>query len=469
VNFVRAFLRLASVTLCALLIAGVAAGAQQAQKPAAPGTNASSAVKGQSQEAAGPVSKHYPILIVAHGTEPTWSLRLGMKGPERLDRVGYPPVVLDSGEISNADAADTWTYRAKDTATGADVSVTLKREACSDVPAGAKYTFSVLVQHAQIGMLRGCGQSAPDQFPEFRKKNQIAPEDNPDDKDKDKDKKSVLDPITKFTSPVDTAYLDAAGKVIFSHGAVKKTVAAAGDELAVSHDGKKLLYTRSDSKTGPERSIVLYDFETGRSRDVATGNARSAFWSPDDSRVAFLKFDGKVWQVWTAPVNALEKAAVLAPQEMLALQGWTSPSTVLATDMNSAYWLSDDKPPVIVALKEIYGDAIQNMSSNTLRANPVNADLLLISGFYEQTPVGAPTDSMGLNSTLFLYEVRTKRRTTLLPASLFARDGEWSRDGLQIFFTAGVPGKGALATDRVFWDGSGLKRFVAGSEFVVGK
>ena len=47
-----------------------------------------------------PVSRHYPILILAHGNEPSWSLRLGMKGPERLDRVGYPPIVLDPGEIT---------------------------------------------------------------------------------------------------------------------------------------------------------------------------------------------------------------------------------------------------------------------------------------------------------------------------------------------------------------------------------
>jgi hypothetical protein len=392
-----------------------------------------------------------------------------MKGPERLDRVGYPPIVLDPAEITPDDSGIAWTYHAKDTATGADVNVKLSREPCSDKMSDTKYTFKVTVQHAQIGTLDGCGQSAPDKFPEFRKKNALDPSDNSDDKDKDKDKKTVLDPITNSHPPTAIAYLDAAGKVIFSRGELKKTVAPSGAELAVSHDGKKLLFTRSDSKTGPERSIVLYDWDTGRLREIAGNNVRSAFWSPDDSHVAFLKFDGKIWQVWTLPLSAPEKAAVLFPQNIDALHGWTSPGTVLATDMEKAYWISDDKPPVAVPLKEIYGETFQAMSSDTIRPNPLNADLLLVSAYYLNAPPGAPVDSMGLNSTFFLYEVRSKRRTILGATDTFARAAEWSRDGLQIFFTRGVLGKGALSSSRIFWDGTGLRRYDAGSYLVVGK
>src|SRR6266436_5406790 len=38
-----------------------------------------------------PQSTHYPIFILAFGNNPNWSLRIGQKGPERLDRPGYPP------------------------------------------------------------------------------------------------------------------------------------------------------------------------------------------------------------------------------------------------------------------------------------------------------------------------------------------------------------------------------------------
>jgi len=405
-----------------------------------------------------------------------------MKGPERLDRASYPPIVLEPAEITRDDSGNSWTYNAKDTATGAIVSVKLLREDCSDNLSGTKFTFSVEVNHAQIGQLKGCGQSSPDKFPEFRKKNQL---DMPDDanakdkdakdkdKDKDKDKKTVLDPITNFHPPVAIAYLDSAGRVIVSRSGVAKIVAPAGSELALSHDGKSLLYTRSDSKTGPERSIILYEVDTGRSRDIALSialnSARQPFWSPDDSRIAFLKFDGKLWQVWTAPATAPEKAASFSPQNVDALHGWVNATTLLATDMQNAYWLSEDKPAQSVPLKEIYGDTLQIMSSDTIRVCPINPDLLLVSAYYAKAPASAPTDTMSLNQSFFLYELHSKRRVILGPPDAFVRNAEWSRDALQIFFTRGVPGKGPQVTNRVFWDGTTEKRFSPGNSLVVGK
>jgi uncharacterized membrane protein len=423
-----------------------------------------------------PVSHHYPILIVAHGNQPNWSLRLGMKGPERLDRTDYPPIILDPAEITPDDTGTSWTYNAKDDSTGATVSVKLTREACSDAMSDAKYTFSVLVTHTQIGQLKGCGLSDPEKFPEFRKKNQLdAPDDitdkTPDaEKQKEKQKKlAVLDPITNFHSPVAVAYLDSTSRVIVMRGQVRKTAAPSGAEPALSHDGKFLLYTRSDSKTGPERSIVLYEFDTGHSRDVAGTNVHQAFWSPDDSHIAYLKFDGKNWQVWTAPATAPENAALLSSMYVDSLQGSVNANTVLATDMQNAYWISSDKPVQTVPLKEIYGDAFQIMSSDTIRVCPINPDILLVSAYYLNSPPGAPPDQVGLNQTFFLYELRSHRRTILGPPDTFARNAEWSRDGLQIFFTRGVPGKTPLTTDRILWDSTNQKHYSPGNTLVVGK
>jgi len=44
---------------------------------------------------------------------------------------------------------------------------------------------------------------------------------------------------------------------------------------------------------------VLYDWDSGRAKDLLHGNVRQAFWSPNDSRVAFLNFQDQKWQVWT--------------------------------------------------------------------------------------------------------------------------------------------------------------------------
>jgi uncharacterized membrane protein len=446
-----------------------------AQTPAqttAPKTPAKPAPSQTQDNIPSPVSRHYPILILAHGINPIWFLRLGMKGPERLDRDNYPPIVLDPAEITADESGNSWTYNAKDDATGATVAVKLIRDSCSDGISDIKYTFRVEVNHAQIGQLKGCGISEPDKFPEFRKKNQLdVPPDDTDakDKDKDKDKKTVLDPIINFHSPVATAYLDSTGRVIVRRGENGKTAAPAGTELALSRDGKFLLYTRSDSKTGPERSIILYEVDSGRSREIAGNNVRQAFWSPDDSRIAYLKYDGKIWQIWTAPTSAPDKATLLSPLDIASLHGWVNATTVLASDMQNAYWLSEDKPAQTVPLKEIYGDTLQIMSSDSIRVCPINPDLLLVTAYYLNTPPGAPTDSMGLNLTFFLYEVRSHRRTILGPPDAFARNAEWSRDGLQIFFTRGVPGKSPLVTDRIFWDGTKEKRYSSGNALVVGK
>jgi hypothetical protein len=154
---------------------------------------------------------------------------------------------------------------------------------------------------------------------------------------------------------------------------------------------------------------------------------------------------------------------------VLALQGWSNATTLLATDADNAYWISEDKPAETVPLKDIYGSDFQIMSSDTIRVCPINSDLLLVSAYYLKAPAGAPTDATGLNKTFFLYEVRSKRRTILGPTDAFAQNAEWSRDALQIFFARGVPGKGVAATDRIFWDGTGDKRYSSGVNLVVGK
>ena len=126
-----------------------------------------------------PQSKHYPILLIASGSEPSWSLRIGMKGAERLERQSYPPIPLDPGEIEQEGTAEAWLYHAKDTATGADVTVHLSREACSDHGSDTKYPFRAVVTHSQIGELSGCAKIAPEQFPEFKQKN--LDDDDPSD------------------------------------------------------------------------------------------------------------------------------------------------------------------------------------------------------------------------------------------------------------------------------------------------
>jgi len=418
-----------------------------------------------------PQSTHYPILLLAVGNNPIWSLRIGQKGPERLDRTGYPPIPLEPAEVTHEAAADSWIYHAKDSATGAAVAVHLTREACNDAttdtdtlnpapPPAIKYSFRASVDHAQIGSLTGCARIAAELFPKIN--------NQPDDEEDGDKKKPPVPTVTNFKPPIAVAYLNSAGNVVLSSGPKKKIAAPAGTELAVSHDGKKLLYTRSDSKSSPDRTIVLYDFDSGKSLELVHGPVRQAFWSPDDGRIAFLKAVDSSWQVWSFYSSMPEAAALFSSQSVNSLHGWGDNHTVLATDMENAYWLSEDNQQQSAALKDIYGPAFQIRSSDTLRVNPVNPDLLLISADYLSAPAGAAVDSTGLAAGFFLYELRSKRRVTLCPPEQSGHSAEWSRDGLQVFFT-GSDSSHRPVTYRIFWDSTGLQRSLTGSDYVIGQ
>jgi uncharacterized membrane protein len=436
-----------------------------AQTTAKPPSGAPAQQKKPLPAPAAPQSKHYPILLIASGPGSVWSLRIGMKGAERLDRAGYPPIPLDPGEIAQEGAAGTagasgtsgtaptaatseaWLYHAKDSATQADVTARVSREACSDGVSDTKYTFRVTVTHAQLGEFQGCAKIAPDQFPEFKQKNL-------DDDDPDKKKPPTV--ITNFKPPTAVAYIDSAGKVMLARGEAAKLVAPKGSQLSLSHDGKRLLYTREDA--GGDHTIVLYDAVAAKSTDLLHGGVQSAFWSPDDTQIAFLKSAGQGWQVWLMPSNAPDKAAELASTPVVALQGWQDVHTVLATDASRLYFLKTESPPSSVDLHDLYGTNFQIAASDSLRASPANPDLLAI------TAAGAG----GSTSSVFLVEIKSKRRVALTAPNVFANAAEWSRDGIQVFYTQRDAAKN-LSVNRIFWDGSGVKRIRPGSGLVIGQ
>ena len=410
-----------------------------------------------------PQSKHYPILLLASGNNPAWSLRIGQKGPERLDRPGYPPIILEAAEVTNEPAGQAWTYHAKDTGTGAAIAIHLSREACSDGMSATKYTFRAGVEHPQLGSLNGCARIAAELFPRITNQS----EDDPDDATKKKPAPDTT--VTNSKPPTAVAYIASTGQVIVSRGAVKKIAAPAGTDLALSHDGKKLLYVRADTKSGPESTIVLYDFDSGRSRDLVHGTVRQPFWSPDDSRIAYLSNLEQKWQIWALQPATPETPAPLYTNNVNGLQGWVDTHVLLATDLQNAYWIGDDgKPTQTVPMRDIYGTNFEVRDSDTVRVNPGNPDLFLVSANYMAGPLGAASNANQPVGGMFLYELHTKRRVVVTPPEQSAHHGEWSGDGVQIFYTARLS-SGTSTTYRVFWDGSAAKRYVAATDFVIGQ
>lgn len=121
-------------------------------------------------------------------------------------------------------------------------------------------------------------------------------------------------------------------------------------------------------------------------------------------------------------------------------------------------------------------------SGNTVRVHPLNPDLLLVSAeLLPQPAAGGAKNASGTNKdtakntgaqpgqAFFLYEIQSKRRVLLSPPNLTCSFAEWSRDGLQIFFTGREPSGTAMTTYRMFWDGTSQIKVQDGYDLVIGQ
>ena len=385
-----------------------------------------------------------------------------MKGPERLERAGYPPIPLEPAEVVQETTGSAWTYHAKDSQTQAQVAVHLSREACTDGTSDVKFTFSITVDHSQIGSLKGCAKVAPDQFPEFKQKNL-------DDDDPEK-KKPAPPTITNFKSPVAVAYIDPTGKIMFARNDVPKLVSPKGSQLSLSHDGKRLLFLREEN--GPEVSLQLYDSSAGKTSELIRGLLKQPFWSPDDSRIAFIKSDSSVWHIWTLPSNATSatQPTQVSPTPINFLDGWADAHILVGASNNSFFWLTDDGGTAqVLSALDLFGPDFRPHADASVRVSPVNSDLLIISGSLMKAPSASPKDpKTGLPTDLFFYEIRSKRRVPMSISNLLPSEPEWSRDGIQIFFTS-HDSSGKSFINRIFWDASGFKKIRPGSCIVIGQ
>ena len=419
-----------------------------------------------------PQSRHYPVLLLAFGNQPNWSVRIGLKGPERFDRAGYPPIPLEPAEVTYETSADTWTYHAKDSVTGAVVALHLSREACTDAandtltatpPPGGKYSFRASIEHAQIGSLKGCARIATELFPKIN--NQPDPEAEEEAK---KHPPAPVSSVTKSQRPTAYAYINAAGKIVFKRGAAAHIIGTEGTQLAVSHDGKQLLFVHQDKPDS--RAIFLYDFATEKSTELVSGIVQQPCWSPDDTRFAFLKsVDGK-WRPWTATIASPGSASSVYLGDVSSIDGWTDSHTFLVDDGAQLYWVAEEGSQLLsLAFKDAFGDAFGATGPHNIRVHPLNPDLLMASGTISGPPATTAKDSRPtMTFGVVLYELQAKRRTPIPLPNITGQAAEWSRDGLQIFFTGQESGK-AAATYRVFWDGIGLQRFAIGTQLAIGQ
>lgn len=468
----------------ALCIPGADSANRTWQIPSKPAGAAPSQIpqaKNPSAEPPAPVSTHFPILLLVVGKDLSWNLRIGQKGPERYDRNGYPPIPLDPGAVIQESGGNTWTYNAKDMQTGAAVTIHLSRVPCTDNSTATKYGFTASVDHAQIGSSDGCARIATELFPRINNQLNDDSDDSTDDNADTKDK-PVPTTVTRFTPPSAVAYITDTGRMVVKRGSYSRAVSGpAGHDLCLSHDGKKLLFVREE-EASPMRTLDEFDFETRKVTELAKANLREPFWSPDDSRIAFLENTNNKWQVWIMPVDAPDKAVPLATSDITTLDGWTDSHTLLTDDLQSLSWIGDDGTVrQTLSSSLLYGkDQFGLSSANTVRVHPLNPDLLLVSAELTAPlpppPVPDPTrkeapktDASHPGMAFFLYEIRSRRRVFLSPPNLTSSLAEWSNDGLQIFFTGSPTSSSPPAIYRLFWDGAGQIKIHDGRDYVVGQ
>jgi hypothetical protein len=471
--------------LCLALAPWPFAAGQQPQKQQPPAQTNKAPAPPATAPAPSPQSTHFPILLLLEAADQSWQLRIGQRGAERLDRPGYPPIPLEASEVTRDGSGNAWTYRAKDMQTGASVLAHITREPCTGAPlpdaaSAEKWVFSASVEHSQIGILQGCGRIATELFPKI--KNQLTPGDD----DEDAKPKTLPPTITKFKSPVFFAYATAAEKVLVKRGTLVKTVPGkAGEDLSLSHDGRKLVFTREESS---QRAISEYDLTTGQTRELVQSNAYEPFWSPDDSQIAFIENVNGKPELWTMPADAPDRAAAVFQGEVTTLDGWADSHTLLISDLQTLSWVgSDGAVKQTVSAFDLYGkDQFRVSSASTIRIHPQNPDLLLVSAevsgpllppiTVDDIPNPSPDapkvpkkEEGHPAQALFLYEVRSKRRVLLSPLNLTVSQPEWSTDGLQVFFTGRASPSAAPVIYRIFWDGTSLTKVHDGSDFVVGQ
>jgi len=350
--------------------------------------------------------------------------------------------------------------------------VHLSREACTDAandtlgtapPLGGRYSFKISIDHAQIGSLKGCGRIATELFPKINNR--------PDQEDDENAKKKPPVPVSsviKFQSPIAVAYLNATQQVVFKRGSIVRTILGApGSDLAPSHDGKKLLFTREE---GAVRAINEYDYDSNSVKELLRGDIRNPVWFPDDSRVVYLNHQDGKWQLWAFPANDPTKAALDNSDSFESIQGWSDPRTllVLTASPSALEWIGEDgRATQTLPVSDLCGTDCVLGTKLAVRPHPTNPDLMLVSAIFAHPPAGVPAVENGQTGGLFFYEFRSRRRAVLAIPNLSATEGEWSRDGFQILFT-GTDSSRRKATYRVFWDAIGLQKYAAGTSLVVG-
>jgi len=221
-----------------------------------------------------------------------------------------------------------------------------------------------------------------------------------------------------------------------------------GREPSRTPDGKRVYYWTNDG-------IVWADVDGGGKGLWRAGNLRSPRVSPDGTQLIWGEMVDGEWALMRSPIAKAEPKVLFRSKGGLYLPAWLPDGKgVIAHDLDKVYWVGlDGKPLRSMPVRELApeGDA---SSADRYVVCPTDPNRLLYS-------VEEGEDA----SSLWIYDLATKKRTRLTPLGLVAVEPDWSRDGRAVYFRGSSKKQkirdGILRIDA---DGTGLKRVGPGSE-----
>lgn len=264
--------------------------------------------------------------------------------------------------------------------------------------------------------------------------------------------------------PVPPCYLDASRQVVFQPaGASKPLHLGKGYDLSLSRDGKKLLFSRDVNSTSPNRDLFMVD-ASGKPAKILSGNVGSARWSPDASQIAFLRYN-KQWDLYVMPAGKPDQAKKIRENVMNLLEWIGDGSAILSQDEQALHWISPVNGVDLkqIPLKKIYGEEYDWTSADVFRPNPRNPDLIAVSALRMDELKGAEQDEMYKTQNVFLYDVKTGKRTAIPSSKTYSQSPVWTADGEALWFVNLVNGK----KPQIRWmkkDGSATTAICAGEE-----
>lgn len=207
-----------------------------------------------------------------------------------------------------------------------------------------------------------------------------------------------------------------------------------GSDAAISPDGKKIAYTKSDEEGN--RRIAIYDLATGKSnlvKGIPGQNEFGAVWSSDGKKIFFNHFDDSDWSLASVSATGGDFKIVIDKSVRQAGGFANIPGTSdwLCHDLEGFYLAKIDDNGAAKLTDLPKDKPIEGLSMPAhLSISPDGKTALFDKMVDEETK---PEDE-GPPSAVFQIEIATGKITRVTPKGLYADGASWLPGGKEFLF-----------------------------------